>query len=62
MVHVASLTQLDHLYMDRTQVTDEGAKHIQALKKLTDLILPRTISAAAVRELQRALPNCRIQQ
>jgi hypothetical protein len=42
-------------------VTDAGLRHFQQMKQLTSVLLINTqVTAAGVKELQRALPNCTI--
>jgi hypothetical protein len=49
------------LALSDTQVTDAGLKLLVALKQLESLDLRNTmVTDAGVAELQRALPNCRI--
>ena len=59
--HLKGLTQLQGLSLDSTQVTDAGLEHLKGLTRLKELILQGTqVSDNGVRELQQALPNCRI--
>lgn len=61
LVHLAPLTKLEILDLDRAQVTDAGFVHLVGLKKLEELQLDKTrVTEAAVAELRKALPNCRI--
>ena len=52
---------LGDLDLDDNPITDAGLVHFSGLKKLELLSLYGThVSSAGVDELQRALPNCRI--
>jgi hypothetical protein len=45
----------------RTKVSDEGIAHLKKLAKLKTIELKRTqISEEAAKELQEALPNCKV--
>ena len=49
------------VYLDGTQVTDAGLKHLTGLTKLQALNLGSTqVTDAGVNTLQQALPNCQI--
>jgi len=62
LAYVKQLTQLKTLNLGSTNVSDAGLKHLAGLSKLDHLTLQRTsVTAAGVAELQKALPNCRIQ-
>ena len=53
--------QVAALNLDDTPVTDAGLKDIATLKNLTRLSLLNTkVTDAGVRELQKALPGCKI--
>jgi hypothetical protein len=44
-----------------TRVSDDGLKHLAGLKDLQQLDLTKTkVTAGGVRDLQKALPKCRI--
>ena len=49
------------LGLDDTKVTDAGLVHLKGLTKLEVLVLRRTkVTPAGVKQLQQALPNCKI--
>ena len=58
---VAGLTDLIHLSIDRTSVTNAGLRHLSSLKNLTyiDFSFCDT-SEAAVEELRQQIPGLRI--
>lgn len=59
--HLAGLTGLEHLWLHDTQVSDAGLVQLTELTKLRRLYLHNTlVTPQGVRELQKALPNCRI--
>ena len=59
--HVKALTQLQWLSLGGTKVTDAGLVNLKALTRLQTLVLSRTrITDAGVKDLQEALPNCKI--
>ena len=61
LVHLKGLTNLKSLSLYKTQVTDAGLVHFAGLTNLTSLNLRETkITDAGFAELQKALPNCRI--
>lgn len=61
MKHLAGFEKLERLNLFATSVTDAGLKDLAALKSLKSLDLSRTkATAAGVAELQKALPNCKI--
>jgi hypothetical protein len=62
MRHLESLTSLMRLYLENTRVSDSGLVHLKALKNLVHVIVPSTVSAAGLRDLKRALPNCAVDQ
>jgi len=59
---LAALKNLTTLsLLGSTTVTDASVKELATLKNLTELILSSTqVTAAGVKELQKALPNCTI--
>jgi hypothetical protein len=60
--HVAKLTSLVELTLAETKVTDAGLKNLTGLQGLTSLILYKTVvTDAGVEELQKLLPNCKIE-
>ena len=55
------LTQLQTLELWQTNVTDVGLAHLKGLTKLKTLVLNGTkVTDAGVKNLQMALPNCKI--
>ncbi len=60
LASLKGLGQLQTLRVDGTQVTDGGLKHVMGLKNLAELMVPERVTAAAIRELKLALPNCNI--
>lgn len=62
VVHVGRATNLQfQLYLGYTQVTDAGIEHLKTLKKLQNIHLKQTkVTAQGVAQLQKALPNCKI--
>ena len=62
LVHLQELTQLEILWLDSTRVTDAGLVHLKGLTQLKKLYLRGTqVTDAGVAELQKALPNCKIE-
>jgi hypothetical protein len=60
-VHLGKLKGLRRLSLDETQVTDSGLRHLYALKELEYLSLWKTnVSDAGVKQLERALPNVKV--
>jgi hypothetical protein len=58
---LSGLTKLDALCLSDTQVTDAGLPHLARLVGLTVLRLKGTmVTESGVAELQRALPNLKI--
>jgi hypothetical protein len=52
---------LQSLDLQETNVTDAGLKHLRGLTQLDSLDLRKTkVTDAGVANLQRALPNCKI--
>jgi hypothetical protein len=61
LIHLQGLSELEWLDLGGTQVTDAGLAHLQALTKLDYLKLRRTqVTDEGCKELQKALPNLRI--
>jgi Leucine-rich repeat (LRR) protein len=54
------LKQLEDLFLAQTQITDAGLEHLAKMQQLRCLGLPRQITDAAMNDLQRALPKCKI--
>ena len=49
------------VYLHRTKVSDAGLAHLKGLTKLESLLLYSTkVTNAGVKQLQQALPNCKI--
>ena len=61
MEHLKGLTQLHHLSLSLTPVTDTELEHVKELTQLEVFFLDGTkVTDTGVRKLQRALPNCEI--
>ena len=61
LVHLKGLTELQSLNLGLTKVTDAGLAHLKGLTSLKKLWLYNTkVTAAGVKQLQQALPNCKI--
>jgi HEAT repeat protein len=61
--HLKGLTQLTMLVLDGTRVTDVGLEHLRGLTNLKGLCLNRTsVTKEGIKTLQKALPNCQIEQ
>jgi len=59
--HLKRLSQLRLLWLSNTAVTDAGLEHLTGLNQLEELYLDGTqVSAEGVKNLQHALPNCKI--
>lgn len=59
--HLARIPGLEHLWLNDTRVSDAGLVQLTELTKLRRLYLHNTlVTPQGVRELQKALPNCRI--
>jgi Leucine-rich repeat (LRR) protein len=60
--HLEELTHLHTLYLHDTGITDAGLEHIKTLTQLKSLYLRESrVTDAGVRDLQNALPNCKIE-
>jgi Leucine-rich repeat (LRR) protein len=60
---LSKLPGLQRLRLDHTQVTDAGLRHLKGLTRLELLDLDSTqVSDAGVVELQRALPDLKIER
>jgi hypothetical protein len=61
--HVTGLTRLEELDLSYTKVTDAGFDNFRELTRLKELWLHDTqVTDAGVAELQKALPNCKIER
>ncbi len=61
MVKLKPLTRLSFLCLHHTHVTDEGLAHLKGLSNLSQLdIVGHSVTLAAARELNRALPSLSI--
>ena len=59
--YLKGLTNLETLDLMKTQVTDIGLERLTGLNQLRELDLRGTkVTDAGVKELQQALPNCKI--
>jgi Leucine rich repeat len=62
LVNLKGLAELQTLHLDSTQVTDKGLANLKALSNLQAVFLRRTkVTDAGVKDLQTALPKCRIE-
>ena len=60
---VAALKNLTSLSLCHTKVTDAGVMQLAALKNLTTLDLSETkVTVEGVKELQKVLPECKIER
>ena len=56
------LTNLQHLNLDGTKITDAGLPHLKGLTSLKELrLLDTGVTGTAVEELRQALPSLTIQ-
>jgi len=63
LVHLKGLTKLQSLSLISTKVTDAGLVHLKGLTKLQSLNLSFSkVTDAGVKDLQTALPKCKIQK
>lgn len=61
LVHLKGLTELQSLDLMATNVSDAGLEHLRGLTRLQSLNLMATkVTDAGVKDLQMALPNCKI--
>ncbi len=61
MHHTKALTKLEELDLGTTGIGDAGLEHLRGLTQLEQLDLSYTqVTDAGVAELQKALPNCKI--
>jgi hypothetical protein len=61
LVHLGVLSQLKSLWINHTQITDAGLIRLKVLKNLEAIhLMDRQITDEGVRELQGALPDCKI--
>jgi hypothetical protein len=61
LVHLKGLTQFQWLSLNGTKVSDAGLVHLRGLTKLQELRLYDTkVSDAGAHDLQKALPNVKI--
>ena len=61
LMNLKGLKQLQDLDLRATKVSDTGLENFKGLTRLKSLNLQQTrVSDGAVRDLQRALPNCQI--
>jgi serine/threonine protein kinase/Leucine-rich repeat (LRR) protein len=59
--HLRGLTKLSSLQLQGTQVSDRGLEHLKSLTNLQEILLYDTkVTSAAIADLQKALPKCRI--
>ncbi len=59
---LANIHSLEELSLHRSPITDRGLPELKRLKNLTRLVLTGTkVTAAGVADLQKALPNCKIE-
>jgi hypothetical protein len=63
LAHLQGLTELQALYLGDTQITDAGLEYLKGMSRLKNLDLTGTkVTDAGVAELQKALPNCKIER
>ncbi len=61
MKRLHGMKHLQKLWLNSTEVSDEGVAHLEKLKSLRELhISENKISETALRALRSALPRCRI--
>jgi Leucine-rich repeat (LRR) protein len=61
LAHLKRLIQLQSLNISDLKISDSGLIHLKGMTTLNELFLVRTkITGAGVRDLQKALPNCKI--
>ena len=63
LVHLKGLKNLVSLQIVHTNITDAGLVHLEGLTGLKELFLMNTkVTDAGVKQLQQALPNCKIER
>ena len=63
LVHLKALTGLQTLNLSHTKVTDNGLVHLKGLTNLRSLNLINTkVTDEGVENLQKELPNCKIER
>jgi Leucine-rich repeat (LRR) protein len=61
LAQLHNLTKLRILRLRDTNISDDGLKHFAGLKLMSQLSIDRThVTEGGVRELQKSLPNCKI--
>jgi formylglycine-generating enzyme required for sulfatase activity/serine/threonine protein kinase len=62
LAHLKTLPSLQTLYCDQLKLTDDGARQLARFTTLQTLSLGKTrfITAAAIADLRKALPNCEV--
>ena len=62
LVHLENLTNLKYLYLGGcSRISDDGITHLKKISSLKELYLFETrVSDAGIRDLQRALPDCKV--
>ena len=63
LVHLEGLAHLEQLLLLGTNVPDAGLEHLVGLRNLRHLVLNETrVTDAGVADLQKSLPNCKIEK
>ncbi len=63
VAHLKLLSKLTWLNLNDTEVSDVGLNHLKNLRSLTDLRVANTaVTDAGIANLQKALPNCKVQR
>jgi hypothetical protein len=61
--YIPAFNSLRTLYLRESRITDVGLKHLRQMSRLRHLTLYTTqVTDAGVAELQKALPNCKIER
>jgi len=60
--HLKRSRSVEKLFLNGTNITDDGLAHLAEMPSLRELVLPIQLSAPAVKQLKKALPNCKIPQ
>ena len=61
LIHLQRLTRMQRLFLSDNKISNAGLVHIKGMSELEILYLNSTqVTAAGFAELQKALPNCRI--